>query len=247
MKTPEAADWSDFTRSNYRRMLTLATETYELVPLVSFAVRSGTAIWRHDVDASPQAALAIASIERELGVRATYYFNIKSEFYNLFEPAVASIARQLADMGHEVGVHFDAANADVSSVARLEDGLAIERQMFRDGLGVEVQSFSFHNPSSATAPFTAVAYAGLRNAYGKDLLAAVNYCSDSNGYWRFTPLEEFLRSGHPSIYVLTHPEWWQEEPMSPRRRIARCVEGRAAATLRRYDTLLQVNGRKNVR
>ena len=35
--------------------------------------------------------------------------------------------------------------------------------------------------------------------------------------------------------------------MSPRDRIVRCVEGRAAATLNGYDQLLAINNRKNIR
>lgn len=247
MSTHAAAPWADFTRDNYRRLLLMAKAAYELQPLADFAPRARLALWRHDVDASPQGALALASIEHEEGVRATYYFNLRSEFYNLFEPEVADIVHQVAAFGHEIGLHYDAANADISSVTSLEQGLAAERDVFRAALGVDVRSFSFHNPSVATAQLTARTYGGLLNAYGKDLLAAVDYCSDSNGYWRFTPLEQFLGGGRESIYVLTHPEWWQAEPMSPRERIVRCVEGRAAATLRRYDTLLEVNNRRNIR
>jgi len=244
---PENGDWSDFTRTNYRRLLQIAARTYGLTPVAEFDGSAGAGIWRHDVDASPQSALSLARIESEEGVRATYYFNLRSEFYNLLEPAVVRIAREIRDLGHEVGVHFDAAAADLDSVATLERDLAIERDVLRRLIGVEVASFSFHNPSQRTAPFAAPTYAGMRNAYAKDLMARVAYCSDSNGYWRYTPLEEFLRMGHESVCVLTHPEWWQDEPLSPRERIVRCVEGRAAATLERYDTLLLVNDRKNVR
>jgi hypothetical protein len=247
MSAANATSWTDFTRANYRRLLLMAKSSYELMPVADFRERARLALWRHDVDASPQGALALASIEQEAGVCATYYFNPKSEFYNLLEPAVSDIARKIAAMGHEVGLHFDAAPADVADSGRLQQALRSERRIFNEVLGIEVRSFSFHNPSPATKPFADATYGGMLNAYGRDLLAATAYCSDSNGYWRFTPLEQFLAGGHPAIYVLTHPEWWQEQPMSPRDRIARCVEGRAAATLNGYDTLLALNNRKNIR
>jgi len=49
------------------------------------------------------------------------------------------------------------------------------------------------------------------------------------------------------LHVLTHPEWWQPEAMAPRDRIVRCVEGRAAYTLRDYDEQLVRGNRENRR
>jgi hypothetical protein len=238
--------WLDFTRVNYQRLTDLAMRRYRLVPVIESAHEPGEAVWRHDVDLSPQAARAFGRIEAALGVRATYYFNVRSDFYHVLEPAIASIVRELAQLGHEIGLHFDASARDLPDVAALEGALREECAVM-SMVGVEVRSFSFHNPDAVTAPYTAPAYAGLVNAYGAALMATHEYCSDSNGYWRFTPLEEFLNGDHPAIYVLTHPGWWQERPMSPRNRVARCVEGRAAATLRTYDDLLERNGRRNIR
>ena len=73
------------------------------------------------------------------------------------------------------------------------------------------------------------------------------YVSDSNGYWRFERLPEVLAAGaHERLHVLTHPEWWQEQPMSPRERILRCIEGRGRASEATYDALLSDNQRVNV-
>jgi hypothetical protein len=41
-----------------------------------------------------------------------------------------------------------------------------------------------------------------------------------------------------SAASLPHPEWLTPEPMTPRRRMQRFVEGRAAAVQERYDTEL---------
>ena len=67
---------------------------------------------------------------------------------------------------------------------------------------------------------------------------ATPYVSDSNGYWRFERLPEVLAAGaHERLHVLTHPEWWQEEAMSPRERILRCIAGRARRRGDRHDPL----------
>jgi hypothetical protein len=238
--------WSDFTRANYERLLRLAADRYRLGPVCEASAGSITAIWRHDVDCSPQAAVALATIELGVQVRSTYYFNLRSDFYNLFEPAVIAAVHAIAAMGHEIGIHLDAAEVSLADAEQLTRELRREAAAFESLLEVQPRSFSFHNPNEKTAVFKASAYAGLVNAYSDELMRSFKYCSDSNGYWRFVPLEEFLGAGHPRVYALSHPEWWQQEPMSPRARIVRAVEGRAAATLQRYDAVLAKHGRKNL-
>jgi hypothetical protein len=49
------------------------------------------------------------------------------------------------------------------------------------------------------------------------------------------------------LHVLTHPEWWTPEAMSPRERVVRSVDGRRESTLRAYDQLLERNNRANLR
>ena len=225
----------------------MVTSTYRTGTIAQYKGAGIQALWRHDVDYSPQAALALGTIENEENVRSTYYFNMRSEFYNLFEPSIANIVHQLYSMGHEIGLHFVADQSDVSTAAKLEESLRKERMVFETILGIKLSSFSFHNPSELTGSFKDEVYGGLINAYNADLMSRFTYCSDSNGYWRFTPLEEFIRSNHPAICVLTHPGWWTDIPMSPHDRIVRCIEGRAKATLRQYDELLEKHGRKNIR
>ena len=49
------------------------------------------------------------------------------------------------------------------------------------------------------------------------------------------------------LQVLTHPEWWVPDALSPRDRVARCVEGRASAALAGYDSALERFDRRNIR
>ena len=239
-------NWEDFTRVNYQFLLKMALHKYKIGTVADWQRLDLTGLWRHDVDCSPQSALAMAKIEHDEGVCATYYFMLRSNFYNVFEPAVVTIIQSIQAMGHEVGLHFDADQSDVSSAEALELALIKEKNALESVIGVDIRSFSFHNPSDKTAGFKDFSYAGLVNAYSSALFSRFKYSSDSNGYWRFTPLEEFLNQSHSEICVLTHPEWWQAEPLSPRERIARSVEGRAVATLHQYDTFLESAGRKNI-
>ncbi len=58
-------------------------------------------ILRHDVDRKPGNALRMAKLEHELGIQSTYYFRMKP---HTFKP---DIIRQIADMGHEIGYHYE--------------------------------------------------------------------------------------------------------------------------------------------
>jgi len=56
---------------------------------------------RHDVDLLPQNSLATAKIEHELGIKGSYYFRMVPESYD------TKIIRQIAELGHEVGYHYE--------------------------------------------------------------------------------------------------------------------------------------------
>ena len=64
----------------------------------------------------------------------------------------------------------------------------------------------------------------------------------------FRRLRDVLEAAEDEkLQVLTHPGWWVSEPVSPRARIARCIEGRATKAALRYDRALAEMGRENVR
>ena len=58
-------------------------------------------ILRHDVDRKPQNSLATAIVENKLGIQGTYYFRMVPESFN------ADTIKQVADLGHEVGYHYE--------------------------------------------------------------------------------------------------------------------------------------------
>jgi len=64
-------------------------------------------LWRHDIDFSPQRALALAKTEASFGAVATYFVSPRLRFYNLFEPGIAAVIAQIVALGHTLGPHFD--------------------------------------------------------------------------------------------------------------------------------------------
>ena len=94
----------DFTLRSFRGLIeALLRADYKFVPFRDYK-RVGferVVILRHDVDLLPENSLETARLESSLGVRGTYYFRVVKE---TFKP---EIIREIANLGHEVGYHYE--------------------------------------------------------------------------------------------------------------------------------------------
>jgi len=235
----------DFTEQRYGEILDLAASRFSFHPISRIPDSKGTALWRHDIDFSPQRAHAMAKMEAERGIVASYYVQPSSRFYSVFEPEVSGILQEIREMGHTLGLHFDPSiYPPGSSLPRL----LVEKELLAELTKSEIETLSLHNPTTYdSSTFEAPVIEGMVNATHTSLRERFTYCSDSNSSWRFTPLEEVL--GNPdvsNIYILTHPVWWTAEDMMPRDKVKRSIEGRAVAELRYYDALLEAHNRPNL-
>ena len=94
----------DFTLSIYHKLLTtLQDKGFVFQPFLDFLERPAGRVvtLRHDVDKLPANALKMAILEHGLGIRGTYYFRCVKASWD--EP----VMRQLAEMGHEIGYHYE--------------------------------------------------------------------------------------------------------------------------------------------
>ncbi|MBA3593216.1 MAG: hypothetical protein H0W47_05395 [Polaromonas sp.] len=238
---------TDFTVNAYRELLKLAKLNFVFASYDEIPWASRFVLWRHDCDYSLNRAHALATVEAAEGVRATYFLNPHCEFYNLFERSQYRLVREILEMGHKIGLHFDAAFHDVVDEDSLSAHVQREAALLEGLYGVKPSVFSFHNPAASHLACDAEVYGGLLNCYSGRLKAEVPYCSDSNGYWRFRRLPDVLaEAADPCLQVLTHPGWWQDKVSPPRQRIFRSVYGRAKATMQLYDDGLDVHGRENL-
>lgn len=237
----------DFSVTEYLRLIKLASLSYRPVTYREIPWGERFVLWRHDCDYSLNRALALAKIEAEMGLRSTFFVNPHCEFYNLLESGQLALVKELIQLGHDVGLHFDSAFYATASEDELHKQVSGEADLLEQFVGVRPAAFSFHNPSAFHLTCEADTYGGLINCYSKRFKTKVPYCSDSNGYWRFRRLFDVLSEARdPCLQVLTHPGWWQENPMPSRQRIFRCVYGRASATMRLYDQSLTEHGRENL-
>ena len=104
----------DFTREKYCCLLSqLKDSGYKFITYAEYCngkFPKRFVILRHDVDLKPQNSLGVAKDEKDLGAKASYYFRAVPESWD------DNIIRQIHQMGHEVGYHYESlttCNGDV--------------------------------------------------------------------------------------------------------------------------------------
>lgn len=242
----ESLKSEDFTEVRYKELLISAATKYRFNGS-EIDSSQPSVCWRHDVDYSPHRALAFARIENELKLRCVYHLLVSSRYYNLLEPEIADICREIAILGHEIGLHFDIDVLQKHSMGRKEflARIRFEKEIVSGVLGVQPVSLSFHNHSlHAKQILQMPVVEGMRNLACSEFFDEMKYVSDSNGIWRHDHLEEVLNSpAFPKLHVLTHPVWWTQEVLSPYARFLRAVNGRAEANQYLYLRMMIRDGR----
>lgn len=97
-----------FSTEDYQRLLReLLQVGYDLRPVSAMPMlQNKVVIPRDDVDIHLFGAQAMAKVEMDLGCRATYYALLTGQC-NLLNLENVQILRDLINMGHEIGLHYD--------------------------------------------------------------------------------------------------------------------------------------------
>lgn len=247
MSLSEQYHFDDFTRKSYADYIDIAKRNYQFITYPEALGKNNFILWRHDVDFSMHVAAKLAEIEASKGVVATYFIYPHCEFYNLLEKEIFLFVKKIQNLGHQIGLHFDSHFYNINSADQLDEALQKEKKLLETFFDTEVKVFSFHNNNDFTMSCEDWEYSGMINTYASLFKNEVGYCSDSHGIWRFNRLKDILeKAEYAKLQVLTHPEWWQEKEMPPRQRILRCINERAAKSVRYYDELLLKMNRPNI-
>ena len=136
----------DFTTDNYRALIRLARDNYNFVFYDNIPFDNKFVLWRHDCDYSLNRAAKLAKIENEEGVCSTYFINLHCEFYNPLEESQTRLIRLILNLGHQIGIHFDAAFYNITLESDINEHLSYEAQLLEHFFGIQPKAFSFHNP-----------------------------------------------------------------------------------------------------
>ena len=212
----------DFTLDEYRRYLSLAVaEGYSFVSFESLddghQPTGPEILLRHDVDYAPKYLPAMAAIEADLGVRATYCLHVDSPWYSPETPDNRAAISETLDGGHWLGLHFDASS--IESDRDVLSGVTEQANRLGDLFTQTVRAVSFHMPGRR--PVDHLELPGdLINTYAARFFTEIGYVSDSNHNWRGVDLHDVLtQQAHNRLQLLIHPFWWRPLPGTMRRKM----------------------------
>jgi hypothetical protein len=175
-----------FDLDHYRELLAAARTGGFRFADFSRAPEPGDLILRHDVDLSLEAAVELAELEGDAGVRATYFLMKESVFYNLASQAGEATLATLRALGHAVGLH------------------AVYPRVELDGRFDPVVAWHNPDPEYMSDPIPDAV-----NAMEPRFFSPDHYRSDSNQHWRSGCPHEALAGGEfVWLQLLTHPEIW---------------------------------------
>jgi hypothetical protein len=173
-----------FDLDHYRELLAAAQAGGYRFADFSRDPEPGDVILRHDVDLSLEAAVELAELEGDAGVRATYFLMTESGFYNLASAAGEATLATLRALGHAVGLHAVYPRAELDE--RFDPVVA------------------WHNPDPE---YMSAPIPGAANAMEPRFFSPDHYRSDSNQHWRSGCPHEPLAAGELEwLQLLTHPE-----------------------------------------
>jgi hypothetical protein len=200
---------NDFTYDTYRSFLEFLWKRYSIIPFEDFSSTSDPRlILRHDVDGSMIPALRLAQLENKIGIRSTFMVGFSMRFYNLFEESSLSRLKRISEMGHEIGLHYDARQYARYRLPAQEI-LKHELRALEMLTGKPVRVISWHNVSlGGEDPF-----GGSRaplNAHDPEFSKAALYVSDSCRAWFLQDLLRLFDERPPRVQLVVHPMLWSD-------------------------------------
>lgn len=196
-----------YSLPHYRDILRTAKARYWLprVQDVAFGLpERDFFLVRHDVDLTPWAALRMAELEHAEGVCTTYYFRLHAPFYNGLDAAVIEVVRAIADLGHEVGLHYEPGHFLALGQDPVE-GTRRDIATFEAATGLRTRTIAQHQP--AQGPLLEAIDPDRPCAYQAELVRAIPYFGDSGHHWREGCICTKL-GVHRQLHTLIHPHAW---------------------------------------
>jgi len=164
-----------FKYSQYIKFLRHIKEQYRVIPLRDW--NGGNAIiLRHDIDLDIEPAGRLAKIEKEHGIRSTYFVMISGNTYNAHASANRRILNEIGGEGFEIGLHFDPTIYGKISKDELQEKVDAEAGALANIVQREIRSVSLHCPSlEGTYPI----FDNFLNSYDPRIFGPDRYFSDS--------------------------------------------------------------------
>jgi len=175
------------------------------------------------VEFSPERAYALAKFENEMNITSSYFFQITNNAYNTLSKRNIDLLREIADMGHHLGLHFHLNG--MTDMQQISAHIKYEAVLLSNYLDIQIDRFSFHRPPPIVLENN-IQIDGLINAYAPEFFTYysengmpphhldVKYIADSKNSWQYTapypyPNEDFFLK-YNKIQILCHPYTWTQ-------------------------------------
>jgi hypothetical protein len=206
-----------FSLKEYVEILKAIKANYTLL-LTSKALQSSAVIGakkcilRHDIDHSLDHALNIAQLENKFGIQSTYYFLLDSRWYNLLHQEERKTLKEIGNLGHDIGLHFDA-EILINNKEGWRNDIQWQKSILENLIEKTVESFSYHRPGAIglDALNRSEQVCGMINCYSLKLNELFVYRSDSLRRFRDPDFIGALKLGaYTNLHLLLHPILWQD-------------------------------------
>ncbi|MBM7095678.1 hypothetical protein JSY36_07920 [Bacillus sp. H-16] len=223
-----------FTYKAYSELIDLLKgKGYSFADYFDYKDKKKTVIFRHDVDFSLSKALQLAKLEKVKGIKSTYFILLSTDFYNVFSKESYKILKEIQELNHEIGLHFDEKRYDIKNLEKLEHYIIKEKNSLELLLDNEVRTVSMHRPSKRILE-NDIQFKNILNTYSKTFFKEFKYMSDSRMNWREVVLNIIEEEKNDKLHILTHPFWYSEREETMKQKLYQFIN---IANKDRYSNL----------
>ena len=107
------------------------------------------AIIRHDIEFSLYRALNLAKIDHTLGIKSSFFVQLRNNCYNALSKENLSIINQISKLGHYIGAHINTSNLMSLDNKELTKFILQDITTLQEYTGLKIDRFSFHRPTKS--------------------------------------------------------------------------------------------------
>jgi len=194
---------------------------------------------RHDIDYCLESALKIAQIEKNYGIKSSYFFLVDSEYYTIFSESARHIICEISNMGHEICLHFDIARYEATSHQKI---INFQASCLENIINNKINCVSYHNPGLVGLNNLSrnIQYNGYLNAYSEFFNNNFHYVSDS--LCRFRDKDIFYKIKNKefkNLHILTHPIWWSIDGTNAEKKMKLFLRDKSDLLFQQYKVITE--------
>lgn len=200
-----------FTYKHYIETLEKAKKTHAFYTFGDFPKHPEKRfiILRHDVDAQMVKALKMARINHDLGIPATFFVRIHGAYNPFRDPSYAAVLK-IAELGHEIGLHYEPMFYAKHHLP-VDEIILFEIELLNRMFNIKIKSIAPHMPSLSSQKLDRLKEE-FNDPYLPKFFTKIKYISDSNKRWREGCMCQWIEKSE-QIQIAIHPHWWNGDSL----------------------------------